>query len=795
MSLEPPSEPPPGASAPVRFRFGDVEVDVGAMRVVRGGVPVELEPKVFDLLVFLARNPGRVVGKEEILERVWDGAFVTDNALARAVAQLRRALGDDAAHARYIETVRTRGYRFVADVEPRDPSSVQHASQPARGATLPAVVPAAPEADASDGESSVFASRVVALVLAAVVLITVALASRQLLRAARIGVERRAAVTGEPRQLTVSPGYDGGPTFSPDGRYLAFSSERKSAREASGEESGDSRAPAAPANESTAGELAPEIVVRRLQDGEELQLTRDGSGNVDPAWSPDDRWIAYHSMSRGGLWLVSPLGGTPRRLTEFGSQPEWSPDAKSVVFCSQAATALAPWSWAASRDALLWVVDVDSGALRQLTQPGQPAGGHGEPAWSPDGRNVVFSAGDELGHSSLWRVEAAGGQPMELEATSSPGEGKQEKMDWRSPVFVTADTLLAVRSTRGYSVWRLPLWGAVAAVEVLPVAPDGIGSLSLAPAGDFLAFAEHAASSRIVSVTLGPDGRPLESRDLATASRRMSNPSFSPDGRKLLYSRARGGASPDVLVLDLESGVERSLEGLDGYPLWSSESSLVTWGAAGATSIDLDTGQRRKLEVPGSWLASGDRYRAAFRTPTPDLVQVVFGARLEESPAALELFVWRAGEAEPRQLTELGAFSEFPNWSRDGRRLVFQVSRPERPEHDELWVADVDGGAPPQRVLRLPGRSWGPAFDARGERVVYAAQRRGRWDLAIAGVASSSGDGKSEQLLQVNRDYMAYIRWPDWSPVDDRIAFEHTQMSADVWLLPLRPARPASGDS
>jgi Tol biopolymer transport system component len=381
---------------------------------------------------------------------------------------------------------------------------------------------------------------------------------------------------------------------------------------------------------------------------------------------------------------------------------------------------------------------------------------------------------------------------MEVEATLPAGE---EKMDWRSPVFVTADTVLAVRSTRGYSVWRLPLWGAGPATEVLPVAPEGIGSLSRAPAGDFLAFAAHAASSRIVSLTLGPDGRAGESRALATASRRMSNPRFSPDGRRLLYSRARGGVPPDVLVLDLESGAERSLEGLDGYPLWSSAASLVTWGAAGATSIDLETGQRRKLELPGPWLATGDRYRAAFRTPTPDLAQVVFGSRLEESPAALELFVWRAGEAEPRQLTELGAFSEFPSWSRDGRLLVFQVSRPERPEHDELWVVDVDGGGPPRRVLRSPGRSWGPAFDARGERVVYAAQRGGRWDLAIAVVAPSSDDGESEQRLGVSSGYLAYVRWPDWSPVEDRIVFEHTQMTADVWLMPLGVSRPAAGDS
>src|SRR5262245_47022017 len=86
------------------------------MSVKRGGITVDLEPKVFDVLRFLIARRDRLVTKEELLENVWSGTFVAPNALTRAVAQLRKALGDDADQPRYIETAAKRGYRFVAPV-------------------------------------------------------------------------------------------------------------------------------------------------------------------------------------------------------------------------------------------------------------------------------------------------------------------------------------------------------------------------------------------------------------------------------------------------------------------------------------------------------------------------------------------------------------------------------------------------------------------------------------------------------------------------------------------------------
>ena len=97
--------------------FDDVRVDTSAFRVERGGRAVALEPKAFDLLVLLLEHPGQVVTKQEILDAVWPRTAVTDNAMTRIVAHLRKALGDDARDARYIETVPTRGYRWRAPLE------------------------------------------------------------------------------------------------------------------------------------------------------------------------------------------------------------------------------------------------------------------------------------------------------------------------------------------------------------------------------------------------------------------------------------------------------------------------------------------------------------------------------------------------------------------------------------------------------------------------------------------------------------------------------------------------------
>lgn len=112
------------------FRFGDFEADRTAYRVTRDGKPVNLTPKLLDLLFCLLDKPGELVTKEALLDSVWPGANVTDNAMAQAVSDLREMLGDEAASPTYIKTISRRGYRFIAPVERLDAAPAAPVSAP-----------------------------------------------------------------------------------------------------------------------------------------------------------------------------------------------------------------------------------------------------------------------------------------------------------------------------------------------------------------------------------------------------------------------------------------------------------------------------------------------------------------------------------------------------------------------------------------------------------------------------------------------------------------------------------------
>jgi len=99
------------------FRFGPFRADRVAYRVTRDDRPLDLTPKLLDLLFYVLERPAALVTKEQLLEGVWPDANVTDNALAQAVSELREALGDSAASPTYIRTISRRGYRFIAPVE------------------------------------------------------------------------------------------------------------------------------------------------------------------------------------------------------------------------------------------------------------------------------------------------------------------------------------------------------------------------------------------------------------------------------------------------------------------------------------------------------------------------------------------------------------------------------------------------------------------------------------------------------------------------------------------------------
>jgi DNA-binding winged helix-turn-helix (wHTH) protein len=100
----------------VRYSFGEYVVDTRAYTLSRADVPVAVRPKVFDVLRYLIENRARVVSKQELLDALWREAFVDDFAVPWTVSHLRKVLDQERGVQAPIQTVRGRGYRFVAEV-------------------------------------------------------------------------------------------------------------------------------------------------------------------------------------------------------------------------------------------------------------------------------------------------------------------------------------------------------------------------------------------------------------------------------------------------------------------------------------------------------------------------------------------------------------------------------------------------------------------------------------------------------------------------------------------------------
>src|SRR5688572_15378159 len=114
------------------YSFGPFILDTGSYRLMRGDTVVQVSPKIIDLLLYLVVRPSILVTKDELFKALWPDVAVTDNALTQAVSELRQALGDDPAKAKYVQTVARRGYRFVATVvSSASPTASRSEAQPA----------------------------------------------------------------------------------------------------------------------------------------------------------------------------------------------------------------------------------------------------------------------------------------------------------------------------------------------------------------------------------------------------------------------------------------------------------------------------------------------------------------------------------------------------------------------------------------------------------------------------------------------------------------------------------------
>ncbi|HWM90652.1 MAG TPA: hypothetical protein VN493_07790 [Thermoanaerobaculia bacterium] len=551
-------------------------------------------------------------------------------------------------------------------------------------------------------------------------------------------------------RLTSSHHLEVFPSFSPRGDALAFSSDRS-------------------------GSL--EIHVRQLTGRRgERRLTSDGRQNLQPAWSPNGELIAYCSRLRGGIWVIPARGGEPRRLTDFGSNPAWSPDGTTLVFQSDPFTELSLFVFPALPPSTLWLVPAKGGTPRQLTRPGGPSGGHGAPTWSPDGRRIAFTAFTLWG-GKLWTVSAAGDDLKLIEGPRLPREPVYSP-DGQTLYYSGPDPAL------GFTVWRIPVTGG----KPVPVQSAPARDLALSPDGRRLAFSHMDLDGRLWSIPVSPGTG--ETAGPATAlttdpKGRESRPTFSPDGRRIAFYQP----SPETNRIELwmmnadgTGRVRLSEEGTfaSGQPIWMAGGSQIAFlsrakgPAAVWKRIDLESRAVDTVAQPDeAW---------TWTRPSPDGRRLAI--ELADPEGTVNTWVLPSLDGEPRQITSDPEFAGSPIWSRNGDLLAVRLRRG---SDGQIGLIPADGGPLEQvtsglNVVSQPG--WSP--DDR--KLVFAAERDGFWNLWWA----SRDGGPLHRVTDLPKKFNLYLRFPDWSPAGDRIVYEYGEILGELWMLDLGPGLAAT---
>jgi DNA-binding winged helix-turn-helix (wHTH) protein len=349
--------------SPRLISFGIFEVDLLAGELRRSGQKLKLTGQPLQVLTILLERPGEVVTREELQKRLWPDTFVDiDHSLNATINKIREVLGDSAESPRWIETLPRRGYRFIGPVENRpDPH------------------PPTPLGTGTHVAQRTGTLRLLILFGACVMLAAVGLFVYERMRPSASAVQRTLT------RLTFDEGLQFGATWSPDGRFVAYSSDRGGKFDA---------------------------WVQQVSGGDPVQVTRGAGHNWQPEWSPDGKYIAYRSEgSDGGLFVIPALGGAglERRITTFGYYPRWSPDSSQLLF--QTSQYQVP-----SR---FYVVKLDGSdphevlneVQRELTKPMWMISA----AWHPDGKRISVWVVHAPADHSIWTAPATGGSTVRSE--------------------------------------------------------------------------------------------------------------------------------------------------------------------------------------------------------------------------------------------------------------------------------------------------------------------------------------------------------------------------------------------
>lgn len=551
--------------------------------------------------------------------------------------------------------------------------------------------------------------------------------------------------------LTTEPGYEGEPTFSPDGETIAYVSDRT-------------------------GNF--DIFLKQVSGGPDIQLTTSTADDVQPAFSPDGKQIAFVStrssetgvfypvtdspMVGGDIWVMSALGdkgGNARRIAEQGNFPSWSADGKEILYMSQARGQIPK----------IYRVPSAGGVAREVAlkfrADQSPAAYAFYPRSSSDGRWITFQGNNDL----IYVVSASGGEPQMIARGKAPA--------W------SADSGAIIYSNKepgkNLSLWQIPFSLAegkpAGRAEPLTVSRGWDLHAAVSRNGKMIAFTAEEDSFNVEAVAFDAESGRVggEPKPLTTGQNINFFVNFAPDARSVVFQSARGSsthiwrADPGSPPVQLTSDPEFN----DTYPRWSPDGHSVSFirgpvggppSSQGLWLMTADGANPQKLADGFGWYAW-----------MPDGHAIVGSSRATRQHVLIDL-----ATKQQRPITNEEGVVQVVTVSPDGKWIAYQTNLS---GNLDVRVAPVAGGE--SRVaVATPRSDFHPFFSPSGRWLYFQPDHKNIY--RVPGPAQDWRQAEPEKITDFPESGL-FLEDPQISRDGRWLLYSRGRITGDIWIMNL----------